>query len=153
MVESVDPRIIDCQRKIKKNNAKIEADRQKISELNADIDDLKELRVKYVNFQNELDNSVSKSENQINNIVGFVFNFFSTVKSTFFSSLINVIKGPQLTVAKNSLESSIQKIDDQIYKNQNEIDDLQKEISSLIANNLALNLKISEYKKNPLVTM
>lgn len=153
MIESVDPRVIDCQRKIKNNNNRINECRKKISELQSDIEELKQLRKKYVDFQYDLDNSVSKSENQINSIVGAVFNAFSVIKNTFFSPMMEVIKGPQLTRARNSLEASIQKIDDRICKNQNEIEALQKEISSLLAKNATLNAKIVEYRKNPIVTM
>ena len=67
--------------------------------------------------------------------------------------MMEVIKGPQLTRAKNGLETSIQKIDDQIYKSQNEIETLQREISSLLAKNATLSAKIVEYRRNPIVTM
>lgn len=153
MIESVDPRVVDCQRKIRNNNSRIDECRRKITELQSDVEELKNLRLKYINLQNDLDNSVSKSENQINSIVGAVFNALSVIKSTFFSPMLEVIKGPQLTRAKNGLETSIQKIDDQIYKSQNEIETLQREISSLLAKNATLSAKIVEYRRNPIVTM
>lgn len=153
MIESVDPRVVDCQRKIRNNNSRIDECRRKITELQSDVEELKNLRLKYINLQNDLDNSVSKSENQINSIVGAVFNALSIIKSTFFSPMMEVIKGPQLTRAKNGLETSIQKIDDQIYKSQNEIETLQREISSLLAKNATLSAKIVEYRRNPIVTM
>lgn len=153
MIESVDPRVVDCQRKIRNNNSRIDECRRKITELQSDVEELKNLRLKYINLQNDLDNSVSKSENQINSIVGAVFNALSVIKSTFFSPMMEVIKGPQLTRAKNGLETSIQKIDDQIYKSQNEIETLQREISSLLAKNATLSAKIVEYRRNPIVTM
>ena len=153
MIESVDPRVVDCQRKIRNNNSRIDECRRKITELQSDVEELKNLRLKYINLQNDLDNSVSKSENQINSIVGAVFNALSVIKSTFFSPMLEVIKGPQLTRAKNGLETSIQKIDDLIYKSQNEIETLQREISSLLAKNATLSAKIVEYRRNPIVTM
>lgn len=153
MIESVDPRVVDCQRKIRNNNSRIDECRRKITELQSDVEELKNLRLKYINLQNDLDNSVSKSENQINSIVGAVFNALSVIKSTFFSPMMEVIKGPQLTRAKNGLETSIQKIDAQIYKSQNEIETLQREISSLLAKNATLSAKIVEYRRNPIVTM
>ena len=70
MIESVDPRVVDCQRKIRNNNSRIDECRRKITELQSDVEELKNLRLKYINLQNDLDNSVSKSENQINSIVG-----------------------------------------------------------------------------------
>lgn len=153
MVQSVDPRIVDCQRKIKNNNYQINECRKKISELQSDIDELRSIRVKYVNLQNELDRAVSNSESKINGIAGFVFNAFAVIKSTFFSPLMDAIKGPGKSNAKNSLDSSIQKIDNQIDKYQNEIESLRNDITSLEISNSTLNSKIIYYRNHPMPTI
>lgn len=150
MTASVDPRIDYCKKQIKNNNIQIAECRRKISELQAETEELKKVRLKYVNLLNVLVNSVSKSENKINSIIGVVF---SIIKSTFFSPLMEVIKGPQLSKAKSSLEVSIQKIDGQINKSQNEIDLLRRKIKTLGEKNATLNAKILTYRMNQTSTM
>lgn len=149
----VDPRIQECQKKIRKNNTRISDCKNQIASLQEEIDDLRALRAKYVDFQNRMDESVSKTESAIGGIINIFNSALSVISGTFFSKIADVVKGPEHTRAKNSLDSAIHKIDNQISDNQNKIDSLNSQINRLTSENLNLNMKILTYKANPPMIM
>ena len=134
--EIQDPRIEECEKKIRNNQYQIEKYERKI-----------------VNLQNEIDASVSKSESKVNNIVGMIFNAISVIKGTLFFSILDVIKGPQRTQADNGLTSSLSKINKKIKEFEKEIENLSTQINQLTTDNFILQTKIMHYKANPLPTM
>lgn len=151
--EIQDPRIEECEKKIRNNKYQIEKYERKIVDLKEEIEELKKIRSKIFNLQNEIDASVSKSESKVNNIVGMIFNAISVIKGTLFFSILDVIKGPQRTQADNGLASSLSKINKKIKEFEKEIENLSTQINQLTTDNFILQTKIMHYKANPLPTM
>ena len=123
-----DSTVANYDRQISSNNNSISTYTNKIKSLEDDIDELKKLRIRVGDVDDAVVAAASASENKVNNLPGLIMNPLSVLKTTFFSSFLDVVKGPEHTKARKGVESAFGKIDAKIKELQGNIEDLQAEI-------------------------
>lgn len=117
--------------KIFNANNQINACTQRIKELETDISELKSIKTKVTKVQSAIDSASESTVRNINDLPNLIFKSFSVLKLSFFSSFISAIKGTEYSKANNSILAAKEKIEKQINKCYQEIDELKGKISSL----------------------
>lgn len=115
-----------------------------IGELQEKITELESLTGQFAEFQNKVFGSASNAANRIGRWGSLLR---STVKTTFFSDLLQAVQGSEYSRAINSLDSSQSKIAQKIEEFQREIQEKQASMNNCYNTISTLQAQKAEYER------
>ena len=115
-----------------------------IGQLQEKITELESLTGQFAEFQNKVSGSASSTANRIG---GWGSLIRSVVKTTFFSDLLQVVRGSEYSRAISSLDSAQNKIVQKIEEFQREIQEKQASINNCYNTISTLQTQKAEYER------
>lgn len=140
-----DSTVASYDNQICNNNQRIAECSQRIRQLEDDIEDLGRIKAKVGNVDNAITMAAEVTSSKISNFPLLITNPFSILKTNFFSSFLDVVKGSEHVKAKKGIESVTIKISNKISELQREIENLRLEIGRCNSNVSSLICKKSNY--------
>lgn len=119
---------------IRSNRQFIDEYNYQIKKIEDDIEDLRRIKNKVNNVDSAMTTAVDGTSSKISNLPALITNPFSFLKTNFFASFLDVLKGSEHTKAKRGIESANQKISNKIGELQREIERLRAEIGRCNSN-------------------
>lgn len=137
-MDNYESKILSCDNQIQLNNLHIAESNKEIRQLEDDISELKELKSKVQQASASFENEARSTSTSILQIPMMISSALSTIKSTLFSNLSDVITGVDYKKAQSGIENAVLKIDNKISELQSKIESLQSGIRQYNASTNAL---------------
>lgn len=132
--------------RIANNYARIDEYNSRIKQLEDDIEELKQLLNRVKKVDESVETATSKSLTKINNLPTVINSPFSFLKTNFFSSFLDVLKGsPERIRSNTSLSSAVDKVRVKIRELEDEIQDLRDAINQCNSNIASLYRQKTSY--------